>query len=238
VMLNEAALKTLKFESAEEAINHRIHWQRREYQVIGVFGNYNHLFLKEGFEPIMLSYSPAALGFITLKIENGYYEEAITSARKEVENLFPGKPFEFSFLQSAYNHQYHGIQQFETLTKYFALLAILIACLGLFALSYYASQRRIKEIAVRKVFGAGGLDVMVLLSYSYIRMAIICGVVGSCIAFYTMSKWLANFAFAVSLGAVDFLIPLSIITVIVLITVGYNCLRVSSANPSKSLKHI
>ena len=97
VILNEAALQTLKFDSPQEALNHRIHWQRKEYEVIGVFANYNHLFLKETFEPILLSFNPSTQGFITLKTEEGHYDQALAAARKELQALFPTAPFEYLF---------------------------------------------------------------------------------------------------------------------------------------------
>ena len=237
VILNEAAVTTLKFESPEEALNHRLHWQRKEYEVIGIFSNYNHLFLKETFEPIMLYYNPAPPGFITLKIQNGFHEQAVAVAKSEMQSLFPNNPFEYTALEMSYNHQYRSVLQFESLTKYFALLAILIACLGLFALSYYSVQRRIKEMAVRKVFGAGIVDVLMLLSKSYVKIALVSCAFGSCVTFYVMREWLKNFAFSISLGWLDFLIPLTAITFIVMITVTYNCLRTSLINPSDTLKH-
>ena len=154
-----------------------------------------------------------------------------------MQALFPGTPFEFMFLETSYNQQYHGVQQFETLTKYFAMLAITIACLGLFALSFYGAQRRIKEIAVRKIFGAQFFDVVWLLTVNYIKVGFISCVVGSCVTLFIMNEWLENFAFSISLGSRDFLAPLAIITLIILGTVSYNCIRASSLNPSHALKH-
>ncbi|HKZ37637.1 MAG TPA: FtsX-like permease family protein, partial [Chryseolinea sp.] len=237
VVLNEAALQTLKFESPAEALGHRIHWQRKEYEVIGVISNYNHLFLKEAFEPILLSFNAAATGFITLKIQHGHYDEALKYAKREMQALFPGSPFEYNFLETTYDNQYKSIQQFHWLAKYFSFLAILIACFGLFSLSFYTVQRRIKEIAVRKVFGATVRDVLLLLSKNYFKIALISCSAGSSLTFYVMNEWLANFAFAIRLGALDFLIPLLAITLIILCTISYNCIRTSFATSSKSLKH-
>jgi putative ABC transport system permease protein len=237
VILNEAAVKTLMFESPREAINHRIHWQGKEFEVIGVFANYNHLFLKETFEPIMLSFRPATQGYITLKIEPGYNDPALAVAKREMQSLFPSAPFEFEFLESTYDYQYHGIRQFESLAKYLAGLAIVIACIGLFALSYYSVQRRILEIAVRKVFGARTADVLVLLSKKYVVVAMVSCLIGTVVTLYVMNEWLQNFAFAITLSVFDFLFPSLAMIGIVVVTVGYNCLKTSLNNPSKSLKH-
>lgn len=237
VILNEAALQTLKFESPEDALNHRIHWQRNEYEVVGVFANYNHLFLKEAFEPIMLSFTPAATGFMTMSVQKGYYDRALEYAKAEMQSLFPHNPFESHFLEATYNAQYHAVQQFEGLAKYFSLLAILIACLGLFALSFYTLQRRVKEIAVRKVFGARIPDLLFLLSKNYLRITMISCALGTCLTYYIMDQWLRNFAFAINLGISDFLVPLVGMTLITLLTISYNCLRISFTNPSRSLKY-
>jgi putative ABC transport system permease protein len=236
VIINEAAVKTLMFESPQEALNHRIHWQRKEYFVIGVFANYNHLFLKQAFEPTMLSFNESPPGFVTLRIDDGNYRQALDAAKREMDALFPGTPFEFDFLESTYNRQYHSVQQFELLAGYFALVAIVIASLGLFSLSYYTVHRRIREVAVRKVFGARVFDVLVLLSRQYIVIAVISSLLGTVISFYVMNVWLQNFAFAITLSAFDFFIPAVGITTLVLFTVIYNCLRTALANPSYSLK--
>jgi putative ABC transport system permease protein len=236
VILNEAAVRTLKFNSPQDALNHRIHWQRKEFEIIGVFTNYNHLFLKEGFEPIILNYNQTPSGYITLKINGQNPEQALAYVKKEMLSLFPDAPFDYQFLESSFNYQYHSIQQFEYLTKYFAFLAITVACLGLFALSYYVAQARVKEIAVRKVFGAHLYDVLILLSKNYIVISLFSSIIGSCIAFVIMDEWLQNFAFAIELGIWDFLLPMMIITFVVFVTVCYNCFRASSINPSHSLK--
>jgi putative ABC transport system permease protein len=236
VIINEAAVKTLMFESPQEALNHRIHWQRKEYFVTGVFANYNHLFLKQTFEPTMLSFNESPPGFVTLKIEDGNYRQAVDAAKREMEALFPGTPFEFHFLESSYNRQYHGVQQFELLAAYFALVAIIIAGLGLFSLSYYTVHRRIKEVAVRKVFGARVFDVLVLLSRQYFVIAIVSSLVGTVISFYVMNGWLQNFAFAITLNAFDFVVPSIGITTFVLVAVTYNCLKTALASPSHSIK--
>ena len=236
VIINEAALTTLKFDSPRDALSHRIHWQRKEYEVIGVFANYNHLFLKETFEPVMLTYEPAATGFITIKVNDGRNTEALAVAARELQALFPASPFEYAFLQSTYDRQYDSIRRFEMLIKYFALLAILIACLGLFALSYYSGQRRLREMSVRKVFGAEVIDVLILLSRSYITIVLISCILGSFLTWHIMSKWLENFAFAIKLDPADFTMPMGLITSIVIATLSFNCVKTSFINPTTILK--
>ena len=236
VIINEAALQTLKFDSPEEALSHRIHWQRKEFEVIGVFKNYNHLFLQESFEPIMLAFHPGANGFITLKVSDGKYEQALQTARREMNYLFPEMPFEYSFLESSYEGQYRSIKQFESMAAFFAVLAIIIACLGLFCLSYYNVQRRIREVAVHKIFGAKLIDVLLLLSKKYVMIALVSCLIGSSVTFYIMNAWLQNFAFAIRLTLLDFLIPMVAILLLVAAMIFYNCLKTAATNPSHALK--
>lgn len=236
VMLNEAALSTLKFVSPKEAIGHRIHWQGREFEVVGVFANYNHLFLKESLDPVMLTYGPGSTGYITMKIQDGSGAEALAVASKELQALFPGNPFEYTFLEATYDNQYRSIGQFESLTQYFASLAILIACFGLFSLSYYSVGRRIREVAVRKILGAGVKDVTLLLAKGYLSIACISCATGSLVTWYAMNEWLQNFAFAIQLNVNDFVFPMATIALIVMVTVSYSCVKASMTNPSIILK--
>ena len=122
------------------------------------------------------------------------------------------------------------------MTNFFAVVAIVIACLGLFCLSYYAVQQRIREVAVRRIFGAGLIDVLMLLSGRYIVIVLASCLVGSAVTFYIMRDWLQNFAFAIHLTPLDFLIPLVTISMLVIATVFYNCLKTAIVNPAHSLK--
>ena len=154
-----------------------------------------------------------------------------------MQALFPAAPFEYDFLESAYERQYHPFSNLKHWQNISQCSPLSIACLGLFALSYFSVQKRIREVAVRKVFGAGIFDVLLLLSKNYLKISVISCLLGSLLAFYLMTEWLQNFAFAIHLGLADFLIPLIAITAVVTLTVSYNCCRTSLINPSHSLKH-
>jgi len=237
VIINEAALGTLQFKSAQEALNQTVYWGHSVYEIIGVFSNYNHLFLQEAFEPILLSYNPSPTGFFTIKIQEGYDQLAVEKTKSEMNVVFPEYPFEYQHIATSYKHQYKKIQQFDSLTKYFALTSLVIAALGQFALSAYSMQNRLKEIAIRKVYGADLKDILVLLLRPYILMTLGSSIIGTCISFYIMDKWLQNFAFSIDLRLLDFIIPLLFILIIVLLTLGYNCVRTAITNPSRNLKY-
>jgi len=237
VIINEAALSTLKFNSPEEAVNQKVFWGGVQFEIVGVIANYNHFSLQESFEPIMLSYNPAPFGYYTMKIQSSFDQQAIDKARQEMALVFPDNPFDYQHLTSTYASQYKKVEQFDSLTKYFALTSIVISGLGLFALSAYSMQNKTKEVAVRKVYGAEFRDVVVLLSRPYIIMTLLSSGIGSALSIYIMQRWLSNFAFSVELQVLDFVMPLMFILVIVLATLSYNCVKIAITNPSKSLKY-
>jgi putative ABC transport system permease protein len=119
----------------------------------------------------------------------------------------------------------------------FAMLAIIISCLGLFGLASYTVVRRSKEISIRKVMGATARQIMTLLSYEYIRLVIIASVVALPVAFWAVKKWLNAYAYKMQIGYELFALPVALILEIALLTITYQTLKASGANPSDSLRH-
>jgi putative ABC transport system permease protein len=237
VIINEAALSILKFSTPAEALHQRIRWRREEYEVVGVCSNYNHQYLQTIVEPLVLCYNPAPGGFATLQVKPGHDAAAIASAKRELATLFPDAPFEYEFIKTSYDKQYAVIDRFETVVQFFAAIAIVIACAGLFALAAHHVQYRTREIAVRKVFGARTAQVITWLTAQYVRIVLISAVLGSVITFYAMQQWLQNFAFAVTPVAGDFVGPLLALLSITLMAVAYPCVKASWKNPARTLAH-
>jgi len=236
IIINEAAMTTLKFSSAAEAIGKKVYWGEELFTIIGVISNYNHVFLQENYEPIMLHYNNAPRGFLTIKVEPNHEMQSIGIVKNELSEVFSSKLTDYQFLTNSYANQYHKINQFDILTKYFAVISILISCLGLFALSTYAIQNKLKEIAVRKVYGASVRDIVVDLTKPYLILIIFSTIIGSVITFFLMQNWLNNFAFRISLSPVDFCIPTLFLFFMVLTTLAYNCIKSALQNPIISLK--
>lgn len=236
VIINEAALSLLGFTSPEEAISKKVSFAKRELSIVGVIANYNHLSLKESFEPLLLSYDPSPFGFVTLQIIGTDYANSLTNVQNIYDEIYPSNPFEYELSDAIFNKQYGEVEVFSVLVKIFSLVAIIISGMGLLALSAFKVQKHMKEIAIRKVFGADASNILLRLFKSFGIEAVVSSLIGGFIAFYVMSSWLENFAFAIDMRALDFIIPLIALIFVIAASISYNCFKAITINPSESLK--
>jgi putative ABC transport system permease protein len=135
------------------------------------------------------------------------------------------------------NTLYHSEEVVSNIFKYFSLLAILIACMGLFGLSVYSAELRVKEIGVRKVLGATIPNIILLLSKEFTKWVIVSCVIALPLAYYAMSQWLENFACRTSIGAGIFILSSLIAALIAIITVSYQSIKAALSNPVDSLRY-
>jgi ABC-type antimicrobial peptide transport system permease subunit len=147
-----------------------------------------------------------------------------------------GYTFDYKFLDNAYQAQYISEQRVSALSKYFAGLAILISCLGLFGLATFNAEARTKEIGIRKVLGASVSNVMFMLSKDFFRLLIISVVIAFPLAWWAMNSWLNQFAYKINIGATVFIVAFVAILLITLVTVGYQAIKAALANPVTSLR--
>ena len=148
----------------------------------------------------------------------------------------PGYVFEYKFLDEAYQAQYISEKRVSVLSAYFAGLAIIISCLGLFGLAAFNAEVRTKEIGIRKVLGATASNVVMMLSKDFIKLVLISIVIAFPLAWWAMNTWLSGFAYRTDIGAGVFVIAGLSILAITLLTVTYQSLRTALMNPVKSLR--
>jgi len=150
--------------------------------------------------------------------------------------MAPGMPFSYQFLDDAFANMYRAEQKIGKLGLSFAILAILIACLGLFGLATYMSEQRTKEIGVRKVLGASVSDIVAMLSKDFAKLVLIGAVIAFPIAWFAMNKWLQDFAYRINIGWWIFLVAAAITLFIALCTVIFQAIKAALANPVQSLR--
>jgi putative ABC transport system permease protein len=150
---------------------------------------------------------------------------------------YPGNPFHYFFLDDFYNNQYLADQRFNKLFFASSILAIIIACLGLYGLSSYAITRRTKEIGIRKVNGARIAQVMVLLNNDFVKWVVLAIVIATPIAWFAMYKWLQNFAYRTELSWWIFVFAGLLALVIALLTVSWQSWRSATRNPVDALRY-
>jgi putative ABC transport system permease protein len=241
VVINETAVREL---GLQDPIGKRFH---KEFggakpgefvTIIGVLKDFHFLSLHYPILPMLIRpLSSSNWRLTSLKIQSPDLPSTISRIEQAWQRFTGGQPFEYSFLDEDFNRLYRNEQRTGTIFAAFALLAVVIACLGLFGLVSYMAEKRTKEIGIRKVLGAGTSRIVHLLSKEVVILVGIAVLVTGPLAFYFMSRWLQNFAFRIGLNPIHFLIALLITVSVSLLSIGYRVLKAAHGNPAKALKY-
>jgi putative ABC transport system permease protein len=238
IILTENAMKQLGFSDPEEALNQRVQVGGKERRVIGIVNDYHHMSLRENYQPIIfyLEWGPAE--FYSLKLgETQSTAEVLKRLEDQWRAVYPSNPFEYSFLNAAFQNQYHADVKFGKLFNLFTVLAMILACLGLFGLVSFITVKRTKEIGIRKVLGSTSLQMALLLVKDLGAMLFSAGIISVPIAYFTLTLWLSQFAFRIDLNGWIFAIPLATVVCLALISISYQVIKTAMMNPVKSLKY-
>jgi putative ABC transport system permease protein len=209
--------------------------QRKE--VIGVVKNYHYLPVSRQIGSLMLHLSTAPFRYIFIKISPQRISQTIDSIRDMFKSVFPGSPFEFGFLDEAYDRYYKSQIQLGKLLNGFTVLAIFISCLGLFGLASFMAEQRTKEIGIRKVLGASVNNLAALLSREFLKWVLISNLIAWPVAYIIMTNWLKNFPYRARLGAEIFIFSGLMALIVALISVSYRSIKTATANPIDSLRY-
>lgn len=237
VILNESAVSELGF-TPEEAIGRELENQSMGIsgEIVGVVEDFHYQSLHEDIQPFVLINRPTQVDFISVKINPEQIASTIDYMKQAWADVIPGASFGYYFLDNTFAALYEQEKQFGNSILGFSLVAIFLACLGLYGLSLFSAERRIKEIGVRKVLGATIWDIVKLLGLDFTRLVIIALVIAMPTAYVLMNNWLNNFAYRVniSLG----LILCGVLTIILIswMTISWHSVRAATTNPINSLK--
>lgn len=211
---------------------------RINLEVIGVVKDFHYSSLKNAIAPMKLFLGNENY-HISVKIHPQDVAGTISFLENAWERFNPNYPMEYFFLDSVFANRYQTEQRLQTLFSYFSLLAIFIACLGLFGLASYAAEQRTKEIGIRKVMGAQVAGIVALLSKEFSKWVLIANIVAWPLAYYIMFKWLQGFAYHVNINAQWplFLLAAVIALLIAWLTVGYQALKAALTNPVNALRY-
>jgi putative ABC transport system permease protein len=246
VLFNEEAVKLMGFESPESAIGVDIFFWGHNYKIIGVLKNFHQESLKENYDAVIFRFIPDARNYFSVRLsygsqagQDGYesVKSTIETIRSSWQQFFPGNPYDYFFLSEHYDNQYRAEKQFRIIFELFAILAILIACLGLFGLSWFMIIQRTKEIGIRKVNGATAMNVLRLISTDFFRLVFYGILIAAPVAWLFSVKWLAKYPFRVNFSWWLFLLSGLLILLISAITISYNAMAISHTNPARSLKY-
>ena len=233
IVFNEAAIAYMDI---KDPIGKKIKLWGEEHEIIGVVKDFNFESFHEEIKPLFLRLSPENANKIMVRIEKGREEIAIGNIQKFYSSFNPGFPLTYRFLDQDYQELYAAEQRVGELSKYFAGLAILISCLGLFGLAAFTTERRIKEIGIRKTLGSTNVSIVYLLSAEFTKMILTAIAVALPLSYYFADVWLKNFAFRIDLQWWFFAASGLAALGIAWLTVGIHTMKAASVNPAKCLR--
>jgi putative ABC transport system permease protein len=234
-VVNEAAVKAM---GMQDPVGKVISMPalRRTGPIIGVIRDYHTESLRKQVRPFLLIPSEW-FGYMNIRIKSGNVNQTLGRIEQGLRAIVPDDPFSYSFLSQDLASSYQAEQRTSQLVRYMTALAILISCLGLYGLASYSIERRTREIAVRKTFGASVSELVRLISWEFVILVAVASVLGWPVAYYAMNRWLEGFAYRISIDFGGPLLAAGLTLIVVLMTVSVRAVRAAMANPIDMLRH-
>jgi putative ABC transport system permease protein len=207
-----------------------------EGKVVGIVKDFHFASLHHQVEPLVMEYKPEWTGNMLIKTKGANAAAIISFLEKKVKEIAPNTLFSYGFLDDRISGLYKKENNMSVILKVFAVLAILISCLGLFGLTAHAAEVRTKEIGIRKVIGASMTNLLSLLSKDFVVLVLIGNLIAWPIAWYVAHQWLQEFSYKINIGWPVFLLSALVTLLIAIFTIGYHCIKTATANPIKSLR--
>lgn len=234
IIVNEALLKMLNIKYSDNLILNKGAIQGT---VVGLVEDFNGLTLHEQIPAIAIQCdAKAEFGQLYIRISSKNTSQTLAFMQKKWREFYPNESFQFSFVDEKLQQLYSSDKRVGQLFFVFALLAIMIACLGLFGLIALTVQQRVKEIGIRKVLGASVANITAMLSKDFLKLVAISMLIASPIAWWGMNKWLQSFAYRIDIQWWFFALAGALAIIIALATIGFQSIKAARANPVKSLR--
>ncbi len=234
IIFNETAIKTM---GLKDPVGKTVSLDQIKLTIVGVVNDFHYESLRSGVQPMFFLFAPQYTEKIIVKLSAGDETESVDRIAAYFRQFNPGFTFDFRFMDQDYQEQYYAEQRVSELSRYFAGMAILISCLGLFGLAAFTAQRRIKEIGIRKVLGSSELGIVHLLSIDFTEIVFVSIIIALPISYFILHQWLENFAYKIPLAWWYFLGSGMIALCIAWLTVAAQAFRASRVNPVECLKN-
>ncbi|TMI81336.1 MAG: FtsX-like permease family protein [Bacteroidetes bacterium] len=235
LIVNEAAVRTFGWQRPDNAIGKRFGKGDDQQVVVGVVKDFNFESLHKPVEALRIGYAKSG-NSLSLKIDTRHTDEALNHLKKIWASSVPDVPLQYAFVEEKVNQQYGNENKMQGVFYAFAGLSLLIACLGLFGLSIYVVERKVKEIGIRKVLGASVPGLVNLLSKDFLKLVLIAIAIATPISWISMNEWLKDFAYRINVNWMVFIVAGLSAVLIALLTVSVKAIKAAIANPVKSLR--
>lgn len=234
-ILNEAAVKELGW-TAKTAIGKKMFLgDNRPGYVKGVVKDFHFQSLHNAIQPLVL-FPSSWSSLLMVKLDGNHLSQTIAGMGEEWKKLVPHRPFEYRFMDDAFNEMYNSENRLAKVLSVFAGIAIVLACLGLFGLSSFSAQQRIKEIGIRKVLGASLVQIVTILSKEFILLSLIAFILAFPIGWWAVNLWLQDFSYRITIHWSLFAVTGIATILLALVTVAFRAVKAALANPVKSLR--
>ncbi len=233
-IINESAAKTLGW---EDPVGKKISYNGEDYgPVVGVVSDFHYASLHQPVEPLIMVHTQRPMSKITIKMSTSDVPGSIASLARLWKDHAPKSPLNYSFLDENYNALYQAEHKMSNLFLWAAILAILIACLGLYGLALFNAQRRVKEIGIRKILGASVNGLFGLMAKEYLQLILISMIIAAPLTWLIAKKWLMNFAFHTTISWTIFIMACLITLIVAGLTVSFHSFKVVFTKPVDNLR--
>jgi putative ABC transport system permease protein len=236
MIINEKALSLFGYASPQAAIGRKFTQWGKKGSIIGVIKDFHFDGLQQEIKPLSICLGPDDCKLLSVKLSTVNLPATIAAIKSEWNTIHSAKDFDYFFLDEFFDRQYRSEERFGNLFMNFAILAIIISCLGLLGLASYSTLQRTKEIGVRRVLGASVTGIVQLLSADFLKLVMIAFLVSCPIAWFAMHRWLQDFAYRTPLGWWIFAGSGIVALTIAFGTISYQAIRAAIAPPVKSLR--
>jgi putative ABC transport system permease protein len=240
IVINETAVKLMNL---KDPVGQRLILmgptpdQSVAYTIIGVVKDFHFESLHQMIRPLTILLQREQNAFMCVRLKPGDISKSVSFIQSTWKSFVPNKPFEYYFLDENFDQLYKTEQRTGEIFTVFSVLAIFIACLGLFGLAAFTAERRSKEIGIRKVLGASTPTIVYLLSKDFTKWVLIANIIAWPVAYYITTTWLEQFAYRISPALSTFIIAGLLALVIAISTVSYQAIKVAIANPVDALRN-
>ena len=235
IVVNEAAVQQLGWTNDNAVGKSIVRSGQQEFHVIGIVGDFNYASLKQKVAPMMMMLG-GNFGGLIIKVSTRDVKGFLADLKKQWTSFNPQGPLEYNFLDEKFAALYASEERTKQIFSAFAILAIIIASLGLFGLSAFVIEQRTKEIGIRKVLGASVQQVLLLVSKEFLLLIGIAFVISVPVTWWAMNAWLKDFAYRINIGTGVFIAAGASALLIAFITISFQAIRAAVANPVKSLR--
>lgn len=235
-LVNEEVVKTMGLTN-KRAIGARFDNFGCAGKIVGVMKDFNFKSVTTKIEPMAFALVPDYLQYVVVRLAAGNIFNSINNLEEAWKKVEPNYPFDFKFLDEELDGMYRTEKRMFGLLKYFSIFAIIIACLGLFGLAAFSAEQKTKEIGIRKVLGASELNLIYLLCREFVILVAIANLIAWIFSYYASKKWLEDFAYRINITPSFFLFAGLLSIIVAILTVSYQAIKASLANPVESLKY-